>query len=230
MGSTDHINEASFVTAPDDGRIDAFLGQTATDNWVDRLDRTLKFSDTDKDTGLDYLSANHKIRSQKYSGIPANTIRGGLQDPEAGVNVFADNLDPYGIPPKASADSFVGIYFSTVHPCFPILSRAQFLRIYEEYYAFGHLNESSAQALVLLHLVLGIGAMYTYATQASVMGEDKYRLLSFARAKTAVLDAHVFEASKYEQVQLCCLGGLYLLVIDEINKYAACDPIFLVAF
>ncbi|KAL8697407.1 MAG: hypothetical protein Q9224_002336 [Gallowayella concinna] len=220
MGSTDHLDEASFATEThtDNGRIDAFLGQTATDNWVDRLDKNLKISDTDGDTGLDYLSANHNLRPPRYSGNPASTVCGGLDDPEAGAKFFAENIDPYGMPPKASADSFVSVYFTTVHPSFPILSRAHFLRTYEQYYSFGDLNRSSTPSLVLIHLVLAIGAMHTYATQASVIGEDKYRLLRFAKSKTTILDASVFQASNYEQVQLCGLGGLYLFVLYEINQ------------
>ncbi|KAL8806378.1 MAG: hypothetical protein Q9182_001408 [Xanthomendoza sp. 2 TL-2023] len=218
MGSTDHLDEASFAAKTEDGRIDAFLGQSATDNWVDRLDKNLKVSETDDETGLDYLLVNHNLRPQRSSGNPVRTAGGGLDDPEAGANFFAENIDPYGMPPKASADSFVNAYFTTVHPSFPILSRAHFLGTYEHYYTFGYLNGSSTPSLVLIHLVLAIGAMHTYATQASATREDKYRLLRFAKSKTTILDASVFEASTYEQVQLCGLGGLYLFMVNEINK------------
>ncbi|KAL8800133.1 MAG: hypothetical protein Q9200_007344 [Gallowayella weberi] len=218
MGSTDHIDEAEFASETEIGRIDAFLGQTATDNWVDRLDKNLKVSDTDEETGLDYLLVNHNLRPQGYSGKPASSIYGDLDDPEASANFFPENIDPYGMPPKASADTLVNVYFATVHPCFPILSRAHFLRIYERYYTSGHFHRSSNPSVVLIHLVLAIGAMHTYATQASVIGEDKYCLLRFAKSKTTILDSSVFQASTHEQVQLCALGGLYLLVMYEINK------------
>ncbi|KAL8732877.1 MAG: hypothetical protein Q9166_002478 [cf. Caloplaca sp. 2 TL-2023] len=217
MGSVDHLDEESFASTTSDGRINAFLGQTATDNWVDRLDKKLTITETDENTGLDHLSANHNIRSPRHSGNLANIDRGRLDAPNSTANIFTENLDPYALPPKATADLFVSVYFTTVHPALPILSRAEFLRNYEQYYTLGNLSRSSP-TLVIIHLVLAMGAIHTYTTQPSAIVDEDHRLLSFAKAQATILKSSVFQASAYEQTQLCGLGGLYLLAMYEINQ------------
>lgn len=70
----------------------------------------------------------------------------------------------------------------------------------------------------MLHIVLAIGAIHAYVTHAPWVGDERSRLLGFARAKGTILDACILGASAYEQVQLCGLGGLYLLIMYDINK------------
>ncbi|KAI4116729.1 MAG: hypothetical protein LQ345_002909 [Seirophora villosa] len=219
MGSTDHYNEDRFVAeGADDGQINAFLGQAATDNWVERLSTNLDLSERHGpkgDTGIpdlpdaDPYSARSKASSATAGPSPTN----------GGTSTFGDYGEPYGLPVKTMADSFVIAYFSTVHPCFPMVSRAEFLSNYETFFASPTSNSASSSTFVpMLHLVLAIGAVHAYVTQASWATGERSRLLGFAKAKAAVLDASIFHATAYEQVQLCGLGGLYYLVMSEINK------------
>lgn len=222
MGSTDHFTEEAF--APEgagDGRINAFLGQTATDNWVDRLKDNLNISEINESNGEDRIPAHPEAYSQRRHGKASSTTAGrGMAS--TGTSMFGEHFQPYELPLKASADSFVGTYFTTVHPSFPIISRAEFLRNYETFYSFPRPGQSSSSTgstfVPMLHLVLAIGAVHAYVTEAPWAKDERFRLLSFARAKAAVLDASIFQATAYEQAQLCGLGGLYLLITYEINK------------
>lgn len=224
MGSTDHFNEEAF--APDgagDERINAFLGQTATDNWVDRLKDNLNISEINESNGEDRIPAHPEAYSQRRHVKASSTTSGrGMAGAGTGTSMFGEHFQPYELPLKTSADSFVDTYFTTVHPSFPIISRAEFLRNYETFYSFPRPGQSSSSGgstfVPMLHLVLAIGAVHAYVTEAPWAKDERFRLLSFARAKAAVLDASIFQATAYEQAQLCGLGGLYLLITYEINK------------
>ncbi|KAL8703253.1 MAG: hypothetical protein Q9201_003559 [Fulgogasparrea decipioides] len=208
MGSTDHFNEELFAEdSAGNGRINAFLGQTATDNWVERLKSNLKISDSGNSGGLDHLPEDDDLRSSKPSDKFLHATRGS----EA-LNERAQQLEPYELPSKASADLFVTAYFGTVHPSFPILSRTRFLMDYEQLYSVDR-SRLSDPVMAILHLVLALGAVHTYMTQAPWASEERAYLLRFAMAKATVLDSNIFRVSGLEQVQVCGLGGLYLLVI-----------------
>ncbi|KAL8938137.1 MAG: hypothetical protein Q9211_003347 [Gyalolechia sp. 1 TL-2023] len=220
MGSTDNINEETFTfgTETGDGRIDAFLGQTATDNWVDRLQNSLNISDRDNPRDRDHSSKVPEVDSQPLGSKHPSALT-GLRNSILGAPMFGEQFEPYELPVKASADSFVGVYFTTVHPSFPIVSRAGFLQNYEDFFTFPRPGKASDPGFVpILHLVLAIGALHAYATQAPWFRDERTYLWNFARVKATVLEAHVLEATAYEQVQLCGLGALYHLIKYEVNK------------
>ncbi|KAL9003374.1 MAG: hypothetical protein Q9188_003747 [Gyalolechia gomerana] len=214
MGSTDNINEETFRAENGDGRIEAFLGQTATDNWVDRLQNSLNIADSDNPRDIDHSSNVPEMDSQLPDGKQPSAAT-ELSNSILGAPLFGEHFEPYELPTKASADSFVGTYFTTVHPSFPIISRAGFLQNYEDFFAF---SRPDSTFVPILHLVLAIGAFHAYATQVPWVREERTHLLDFAKVKAAVLDAHVLQATAYEQVQLCGLGALYYLVMYEVNK------------
>ncbi|KAI4198238.1 MAG: hypothetical protein LQ350_005400 [Teloschistes chrysophthalmus] len=165
MGSTDHLNEDFFACESGPGRIDSFLGQSATDNWVRRLEDSLAISTAEEEaSGLKPQSALNSMRprSQGDSGRPNVPEVDGFRNRSS---MFVDHSNPYQLPPKLNADTFVNAYFTTVHPTFPILNRAQFLQSYEHFYSCTDSNEASNSAFAMLHIVLAIGAIHTFATQ-----------------------------------------------------------------
>lgn len=218
MGSTDHFNEDSYKAETGAGRIDAFLGQTATDNWVDRLQNNLNISDQDDPQVEDRSFNVGRTGSYNFGGRNQNAtpmFDSGIME----ASMFGEHSEPYELPMKASADSFVGTYFSTVHPSFPIISRAEFLRNYKEFFdSSTPVKPSDSAFMPMLHLVLAIGAIHAYVTQAPWAGDERSSLWIFARAKATVLDTYVLRAQALEQVQLCGLGGLYYLITYEVNK------------
>ncbi|KAL8718912.1 MAG: hypothetical protein Q9225_004015 [Loekoesia sp. 1 TL-2023] len=218
MGSTDHFNEESYKAETGAGRIDAFLGQTATDNWVDRLQNNLNISDQDDPQDED-RSFNVGLTGSYNFGGSSQTVTPMLNSGPLEEPAFGEHSEPYELPMKASADSFVATYFSTVHPSFPIISRAEFLRNYEEFFASSiPVKPSDSAFMPMLHLVLAIGAIHAYVTRAPWVRDERSYLWNFARAKAIVLDTYVLRAKALEQVQLCGLGGLYYLITYEVNK------------
>ena len=218
MGSTDNFNEESLKAETGDGRIDAFLGQTATDNWVDRLENSLNIIDRDEPRKED--------RSSNVGGAGSHNVGRSILSAATGFHTgtreaptLEAQWEPYELPVKASADLFVGAYFSTAHPSFPILSRILFLREYENFFASStSVQASDSTFMPILHLVLAIGAIHLYITQTPWALGDRSYLWNFAKAKAAVLDAYTLQVKELEQVQLCGLGGLYYLIMYEINK------------
>ncbi|KAL9581774.1 MAG: hypothetical protein Q9212_003691 [Teloschistes hypoglaucus] len=218
MGSTDHLNEDFFACETGPGRIDSFLGQSATDNWVKRLEDSLKISTTAEEaSGLKPQSAPNSTRprDQGDSGRPNVPEVDGLRNRSF---MFVEHSNPYQLPPKWNADTFVNAYFTTVHPTFPILRRAQFLQSYEQFYSSTDSNKASSPAFAMLHIVLAIGAIHAFVTQVPWARKERYHLLNFALAKATIIDANMLSATAYEQVQLCGLGGLYFLMTYEINR------------
>ncbi|KAL8684848.1 MAG: hypothetical protein Q9218_008107, partial [Villophora microphyllina] len=217
MGSTDHLNEDYFAMESGPGRIDSFLGQTATDNWVGRLKDSLDLSKTDEVSGVEHQSAGHVVGPQNHGGSGRPDVAEG-DAPRSAMPMFIDHCNPYELPSRSSADTFVDAYFYTVHPAFPILSRAQFLQNYEQVYSSTNQSREPSSSFVILHLVLAIGAIHSFATQVPWARKERYHLLNFALAKATVVDASVSLALAYEQAQLCGLGGLYFLMTYEINR------------
>ena len=198
------------------GRTNAFFGQTATDNWVERLKDNLRISETDDLSGLHPLSYGTEPQSKSPS-LDFSDATGGRNAPNLGPSMFAEHFEPLEMPSKMNADVFVNAYFSTIHPCFPILSQSQFLKDYESFYS-ANASRLSEPTIAMLHLVFALGAIHTYTSEMPLAREEKSHFLSFAVAKAAVLDASVFRSTTYEQVQLCGLGGLYQLILYDVNK------------
>ncbi|KAL8998725.1 MAG: hypothetical protein Q9169_002280 [Polycauliona sp. 2 TL-2023] len=218
MGSTDHLNEETFAGDTGNERIHSFLGQTASDTWVERIKHNLKISDADEPKGGHDTAGGYSPRSRQEQ-IPG-TATGSKSTSSIKASMLHEHVEPFELPTRATADALVAAYFAAVHPVFPIVSRSQFLGIYETFFASadGGGSWSTSMFVPMLHVVLAIGAVHAYATHASWAGDERSRLLRFASAKASVLDACIFRASAYEQVQLCGLGGLYMLIMYDINK------------
>ncbi|KAL8654983.1 MAG: hypothetical protein Q9226_003219 [Calogaya cf. arnoldii] len=217
MGSTDHLNEESFAGETGKERIHSFLGQTASDTWVERIKQNLKISDDDEPKdghgsggGHSPGRQNEQTRSTATDPNPESPTR---------ASMFQEHVEPYELPPKASTDSLVAAYFAAVHPVFPIVSRSQFMGNYETFFASRESGGWSTSMFVpMLHIVLAVGAVHAYMTHARWVRDERSHLLSFAKAKVSILDTCILRASAYEQIQLCGLGGLYMLIMYDINK------------
>ncbi|KAL8716291.1 MAG: hypothetical protein Q9220_000196 [cf. Caloplaca sp. 1 TL-2023] len=215
MGSTDHINEEAFAKTGDDSRIDSFLGQTATDVWVSSLVSNLTITDNDKLSEPDESLPIHN----SYSRNGSENAPPRLDPSKSSKYISGKPPEPYELPPRGTADSFVSAYFSTVHALFPILDSADFTQRFEDLYSKRNEKKPPDPAfLTVLHLIFGIGAFYEYSTRQPTSTGNRLQLLDLAKAKSAVLDANIFDLQAYGQVQVCGLAGLYLLIMHRINS------------
>ena len=217
MGSTDHINEESFAEETGKERSHSFFGQTASDTWVERIKHNLKISDADEPgKGNDPTGDHSPPRPDELISRP--TTDPNPNSPTR-ASMVHEHIDPYELPTRTSADFFVAAFFAAVHPVFPIFSRDQFLWNYETFFDSTESGKWSTSMFVpMLHVVLAIGAVHAYVTHAAWVGDQRSHLLKYARAKANILDACILGASAYEQVQLCGLGGLYMFIMDDINR------------
>ncbi|KIW86522.1 hypothetical protein Z517_01920 [Fonsecaea pedrosoi CBS 271.37] len=70
------------------------------------------------------------------------------------------------LPPRAIADSFVDIYFSTIHIAYPFISQPDFRRTYESFWRSDSLEGFRGPWLSLLLTIFAIGSCYTGIAEA----------------------------------------------------------------
>ncbi|KAK5020676.1 hypothetical protein LTS07_011491 [Exophiala sideris] len=68
--------------------------------------------------------------------------------------------DQGSLPPRAKADSFVDIYFSTIHIAYPFISEPDFRRTYESFWQSDSLEGFRGPWLSLLLTIFAIGSCY----------------------------------------------------------------------
>jgi len=201
MGSTDQVNENKFVRQGASPQYTmAFAGQASDTRWLQTLERELR---GDPDLG------------------PSNK-QPQLQSEDKDMSVVGGQLYPFELPLRDTADAFVNAYFNSVHLSFPILDKHQFMTQYVELY-----NQTNTAAyedhtfVATAHLVFAIGAVHAHLVDADWAGDPRDHMLYFANARVLAVDSGVMNDSCYlVQVQVFGLGAMYLLVTDQINRYA----------
>lgn len=132
---------------------------------------------------------------------------------------FGEKVDAFELPPRETADGLVDIYFSTVHPVFPILSKSGFMTQYESYWQALHPPGNSILWIATLNLVFAVGALYATLTKSAGGGAMDH-VLYFIRSRilsqepTAMLDLPTMA-----HVQHTTLCGMYFLASYQINRY-----------
>ncbi|KAL1860872.1 hypothetical protein Plec18170_001386 [Paecilomyces lecythidis] len=131
---------------------------------------------------------------------------------------FGEKVDAFELPPRETADGLVDIYFSTVHPVFPILSKSGFMTQYESYWQALHPPGNSILWIATLNLVFAVGALYATLTKSAGGGAMDH-VLYFIRSRilsqepTAMLDLPTMA-----HVQHTTLCGMYFLASYQINR------------
>lgn len=77
------------------------------------------------------------------------------------------NRNALKLPPKPLADSYLSIYFTTIHIAYPFVCEPLFRERYEKLYATSSGGELDPSWLVLLYSLFGIGAYYTSFSQTT---------------------------------------------------------------
>lgn len=136
------------------------------------------------------------------------------------ISVVGDQIDPFALPRKQTADALVKSYFDTVHPLFPILLKDLFSVQYESFYKFPFTPESSKRWLAILNALFAIGAVYTAQVgRPNFVYGDPDHTQYFARARVLSLDGGVvFEVADLQQIQVAGLMGMYLMATSQTNR------------
>lgn len=134
--------------------------------------------------------------------------------------IVGDQVDPFAMPVKATADILVNAYFHSVHPSFPVLEKPLFMHKYKKLFYQNDPEAFSDRVFVaILQLVFAIGAVYGHLTGAEWVGDSRDHVLYFAQARIVAVDTGILNDVAYPgQVQLFSLGAMYLFVTDQINR------------
>ena len=134
--------------------------------------------------------------------------------------VVGHQIDPFALPIKSTADSLVNAYFSTIHTSFPILHKFAFMNLYDQLYSTKDF-EGFEQRIFLakLQLVFAIAAIHAHLIEADWAGDARDHILYSSRARMLAVDSGILNETGYvSQVQVFGLGGMYLLVTNQLNR------------
>ncbi len=207
MGSTDHVNQDNYLQSGSALDIPPFAGQSSETKWTEKLDQELFPKQRAK------LSKSHG-KSQGFSQKP----RPYAEDMDAAV--VGHQIDPFSLPVKSTADSLVNAYFSTIHLSFPILNKLDFMILYDQLYdtmdpeGFEHRT-----FIAMLQLVFAIAAVHAHLIHADWTGDARDHMLYFSQARVLAVHTGILNDDCHtDQVQVFGLGGMYLLVTNQVNR------------
>ena len=207
MGVTDRIDQDENSRQPSAHQSPAFLGQSSQPRWIERLNKELL---PKKDAKKPELRNRNKNPSQRSEPFP--------EDRETAI--IGHQIDPFSLPVRSTADSLVTAYFSTIHISFPILNKKDFMDQYDQLYrtmdpeGFKH-----RMFIAELQTVFAIAAVHAHLVQSDWTGDARDHMLYFAQARVLAVDMGVFnDDSTIGQVQVFGLGGIYLLLTNQLNR------------
>lgn len=129
-----------------------------------------------------------------------------------------DNVDPMQRPSQVLADQLVDTYFSIIHPFFPIIGKAIFLRQYKSFYSTPFVRPGK-RWLAILNLIFGIAARYCHQMQSDARDTPDDGPLYFSRAwKLSMSDVALLDHPNLQQVQVEGLTSFYLLSVGQVNR------------
>ena len=204
MGPTDEFNQDDSLELQTQSasRGPGFAGQSSDVKWTERLDRELL----------------PKQAKRSKSQNASQTSRPYAEDMDAAV--VGHQIDPFSLPVKSTADSLVNAYFSTIHTSFPILNKMDFMNQYDQLYSTMD-PEGFEQRIFIakLQLVFAIAAVHAHLIQAHWAGDARDHMLYFSQARVLAVDTGIFnDECDLSQVHIFALGGMYLLVTNQLNR------------
>lgn len=135
------------------------------------------------------------------------------------LTVAGAHIDPFLLPDKLVADELFNVFFTTIHPTFPILQQQVFKLQYDNFFRMWFPPNNSKRWLSMLNLIFAIGSFYGKLVNAEWKGGDTDHLKYFGRARILSLDeGGLFEIADIQQVQVVALTGIYLLATNQTNR------------
>lgn len=217
MGSTDHINLDDLMQHRSAQQAPAFTGQASETKWTEKLHEELlpkKYGEMSKsqsrDQGFPQENATDAVGGKK--------ARPYAEDMDAAI--VGHQIDPFSLPVKSTADHLVSAYFTTIHLSFPILNQMDFMDQYDQLYSTMDPEGMEHRTfLAILQLVFAIAAVHAHLIQADWTGDVRDHMLYFSQARVLAVDTGILNDDCYlSQVQVFGLGGMYLLVTDQLNR------------
>lgn len=138
-------------------------------------------------------------------------------------------VDTFSLPPRLVAERLVDLYFTTVHPLFPIICKSHFMMQFNKYYCSLENSlepiayQNSRKWLTILNLVFAIAEKYLQpelSMNTSGQGRDADY---FARSRIlgALDGGSVFQIPDLGKIQALGLTGMYLLASIQTNRFVS---------
>ena len=207
MGDTDRVDQDERLPQLSSNNTPAFAGNSSETKWTERLNHEL----------LPAQEARMSKSQDRYQDF-SQKAPSHREDTDSAVS--GHQIDPFALPVKSTADSLVNVYFSTIHTSFPILHKVAFMNLYDQLYSTrGSEGLEQRTFLAKLQLVFAIGAVHAHLIQADWAGDARDHILYSSRARVLAMDSGILNDTCYvSQVQVFGLGGMYLLVTDQLNR------------
>ena len=207
MGPTDRIDRDESTQHRPGSLVPPFLGQSSQTKWTERLSREL-------------LPKQEAKKSKSQARSIGLSQQSGTHAEDMDTAVVGHQIDPFSLPVKSTADALVNAYFYTIHTSFPILDKNDFIDQYDQLYnAMDPEGFENRAFIAKLQLVFAIAAVHTHLVQADWTGDARDHMLYFSKARVLAVDTGILNDDCYlGQVQVFGLGGMYLLVTNQLNR------------
>ncbi|KAH8145377.1 uncharacterized protein LAJ45_10660 [Morchella importuna] len=185
--------------------------------WVCRGDEGLKNDDNNAPaSNLDLLP------SYRTTEASAGYLSIGDREKQS----HSRQVDTFSLPPRLVAERLIDLYFTTVHPIFPIICKSNFMMQFDKYY--GSLENSlepiayqnSRKWLTLLNLVFAIAEKYLQPELGMNTRGQGRDADYFARSRIlgALDGGSVLQIPDLGKIQALGLTGMYLLASIQTNR------------
>ncbi|KAK2743805.1 hypothetical protein FQN57_004742 [Myotisia sp. PD_48] len=199
-----------------------FLGKASTVKWMEELlgKLTEVTGVLDSDVPMTTTTTNQFLTTNtpKINDIYAecNYFRKGLGYGE--FTLLAQPNHQIFLPPKATADRLVEVYFSTIHPFFPVVPAREFMLQYNSCYQNRGPPGDSLLWVSILNVMLAIGSLHAHHIQASWDGVEDHRIYWAHSRSLGQEPIPTLGAPTMEHIQLSAISALYLIASDDVNR------------
>lgn len=129
------------------------------------------------------------------------------------------SIDPFEVPPQATANLLFQSYLETVHPAFPIIGKNTFVSQYQAFQVSPDRTKINHNWLAILNMIFAIGAVYSHLIQAEWCGDKMDHLVYFTRARILGFNSDaILSHAELQKVQVAGLMSFYLLAVNHINR------------
>ncbi|KAL2827017.1 fungal-specific transcription factor domain-containing protein [Aspergillus cavernicola] len=226
-------NSASALDEDPEPETESLPSSIGSLEAIDRVEEDLNRSPNTRATG--YMGKNSEVtwlqrlrreaehRARKLSG--ASDHKPDREFAIHSVNYHLDDVDItppgpvhlYWVPPRNIADKLFQDYLDTIHPAFPIISRALFSAQYRNF--FDNSARPGDKWLAILNMIFAISSYHAHLMQAPWRGDERDHFVYLARARALSMNSDsLFTHPDLQQVQVEALTAFYLLSTDQINR------------
>jgi hypothetical protein len=224
---TSSVVTSQLTSTPLDAT-DLLTGVDYTEEDFNRDERTKTVGFVGKHSEISWISdLKREVEYMSEAGdLPADTPETQRRHSVALLSYFLDtdalpieSIEPLEWPLQLAADNLMQVYFTMIHPSFPIIGEDIFLDQYASFYS-NPLVRPGRKWLAILNMLFAIASHY-YPQGSEQQGDAPANdLIFFSRAwRLGMAKSALWEHPDLQQVQIEGLTSFYLLSIGHINRY-----------